>query len=511
MSDWQRLDPKVMVIGPIGAFRQFLFPSLVALIGVGTQQPKWLLYAAPVIVLGSVGIGLVPWFTTRFRIADGQLVVTTGLVSRKRLTAPLDRIRTVDLEASLLHRVLGLQKVEVGTGVDDTMIELNALSVVQARELRAVLLTGRPSSEPSSDAVPANDNTRAPTDELPAGRTASPSPSEEVLATLSPGWARFAPLSLGRLAIALGALGALWQFVGDVRIDVSRGDDLWELITGASLVLVVFVLTFGALALWTALSMVAFLVQWWDLRLVRDRENLHLTRGLFTTTSTTIERRRIRGVRLRETALVRAAGGGELHALVTGLAESVYAVLPPAPIAVTSDVAAKVLGSREPHEVVLEQHGQAALRRCRTRNLLSLLPLPVAVLTLTLLLGGPWWLPVLVALALVPVGLLLARSEYAHLGHARTSEHLVAGSGTTARTRTVLQTDGIIGWVFTQTWFQRRRGLATLVATTAAGAERVTIRDIPLAEAVPFASAATPGMLDEFWQGPTPPEPAARA
>lgn len=494
MSDWQRLDPKIMVIGPISAFRQFLFPSLIALVGVGTQQPRWLLYAAPVIILGSIGAGLVPWFTTRFRIAEGQLVVTTGLVSRKRLTAPLDRIRTVDLEASLLHRVLGLQKVEVGTGVDDTMIELNALSVVQARQLRGVLLQRSQTAERTSGAAaPAGTSesaTTAPDQVLGHG--------EQVLATFSPAWARFAPLSLGRLAIALGALGALWQFVGDVRLSLSRGDELWELVTGASLVLVLFVLLVGALALWTALSMAAFLVQWWNLRLVRDRENLHLTRGLFTTTSTTIEERRVRGVRLRETALMRLAGGGELHALATGLEESVYAVLPPAPIGVTEHVAVEVLGRPDPVATALAQHGPAALRRCRTRNLLALLPFPLVALALVLLFDGPWWLPVLLAVALTPVGLLLARSEFAHLGHALTEGHLVVGSGVTARTRTVLQTEGVIGWVISQTWFQRRRGLATLVATTAAGSEKVTVRDIPLADAVPLASAATPRMLAPF-------------
>ncbi|QIX27716.1 PH domain-containing protein [Nocardioides sp. JQ2195] len=492
MNDWQRLDPKIMVIGPISAFRQFLFPSLVALIGVGTQQPRWLLYAAPVIILGSIGVGLVPWFSTRFRVADGQLVVTTGLVSRTRLTAPLDRIRTVDLEASLLHRVLGLEKVEVGTGVDDTMIELNALSRSQAAELRGVLLSRRTPSASSSTAI-----TPPRADEPPAD-VAAPPHTEEVLATFSPGWARFAPLSLGRLAIALGALGALWQFIGDVRIDLSRGHEIWELVAGASVVLVILVLVLGALVAWTALSMVAFLVQWWDLRLVRDRDNLHLTRGLLTTTSTTVEVRRIRGVQVRETALVRAAAGGELHALVTGLEESVHAVLPLTPIKLTTDVAGTVLGSREPLTAGLLQHGPAALARCRTRNLFSLLPVPVATLALVLLLDGSWWLPVVVAIALVPVALLLARSEFAHLGHALTTEHLVAGSGTTARVRTVLQRDGVIGWVVSQTWFQRRRGLATLIATTAAGAEKVTIRDIPLTDAVAFARAATPGMLDPF-------------
>ena len=61
--------------------------------------------------------------------------------------------------------------------------------------------------------------------------------------------------------------------------------------------------------------------------------------------------------------------------------------------------------------------------------------------------------------------------------------------------RTVLETDGIIGWVVNETWFQRRVGLADLVATTAAGAERVVVRDVPRERAIALADAATPDVL----------------
>ena len=73
----------------------------------------------------------------------------------------------------------------------------------------------------------------------------------------------------------------------------------------------------------------------------------------------------------------------------------------------------------------------------------------------------------------------------------------MSGAGALQRTRTVLERDGIIGWVVRQSWFQRRVGLATLVATTAAGPESVVVVDLPLAQAIALADAATPGMLDE--------------
>ena len=67
----------------------------------------------------------------------------------------------------------------------------------------------------------------------------------------------------------------------------------------------------------------------------------------------------------------------------------------------------------------------------------------------------------------------------------------------------MLEADGIIGWVIVQTWFQRRAGLATLVATTAAGAESVRITDLPLAWAIELADTSTPGLLSAWLPRPT--------
>ena len=105
-----------------------------------------------------------------------------------------------------------------------------------------------------------------------------------------------------------------------------------------------------------------------------------------------------------------------------------------------------------------------------------------------------------VALGFVAVVLLAAAgvatgvASYRHLGHALAPGHLVSGAGALQRSRTVLERDGIIGWVVRQSWFQRRVGLATLVATTAAGPESVVVVDLPLAQAIALADAATPGM-----------------
>ena len=48
------------------------------------------------------------------------------------------------------------------------------------------------------------------------------------------------------------------------------------------------------------------------------------------------------------------------------------------------------------------------------------------------------------------------------------------------------------------TWFQRRAGLVTLVATTAGGSQRVVVVDVPEDVAVALAGHALPGLVDQF-------------
>jgi len=62
----------------------------------------------------------------------------------------------------------------------------------------------------------------------------------------------------------------------------------------------------------------------------------------------------------------------------------------------------------------------------------------------------------------------------------------------------MLQRTGIIGWNLQQSWFQRRAGLVTLVATTAAGQQGYAAVDIPEHLAIALADEAVPGLVSGF-------------
>jgi len=105
------------------------------------------------------------------------------------------------------------------------------------------------------------------------------------------------------------------------------------------------------------------------------------------------------------------------------------------------------------------------------------------------------WITALVA---GPVAVALARDAYRSLGHGLHGDYLVARSGSVRRSTVALQRRGIIGWTVRQSVFQRRVDLATVLATTAAGAGAYAIRDVAVGTGLDAADAAVPGLLIPF-------------
>ena len=113
-SPWLRLDARMLLVHPIDELRKYVVP-LVAAAVFGASQGGGPLVGL-VAVLVPVGLGVVRYLTTSYRIADGRVELRRGLLNRQRLATPVDRVRTVDLTASLVHRRGGLTTVRIGTG-----------------------------------------------------------------------------------------------------------------------------------------------------------------------------------------------------------------------------------------------------------------------------------------------------------------------------------------------------------------------------------------------------------
>ena len=510
-APWRRLSARMLLVHPVREVGQVI-PALLGLLvagrAIGDGQLWWV---APAAVVAVLALSVLRWMTTTYRITPEQVQLRTGLLQRKTTSTPADRVRTVQVTASALHRVLGLAKVEIGTGSHEAGrgLTLDSLLVGEAAGLRAELLhrSALASSERSgTSAPPAGSVPGGGLSQHPAEPDGQRALDETELARMDPRWVRYAPFTMAGVlgaAVIIGAgsrllnqLGVNAGEVGPIRGGLAyvERNPVWvDVIQGLV----------GLLVLVTVLSIGGYVLSYWGFRLTRHLGGtLHITRGLLTTRATSIEERRLRGVELEEPLLQRVVHAARLGGITTGLKARSGAdggssmLLPPAPRSVAGRVAAQILGDPAPMQVPLIAHGPAARRRRFSRALLGALLL-VVVGGVAIAAGAPVLLAAPVVLTL-PVACLLAADRYRSLGHAIAGRYLVTQAGSLYRRRDVLECDGIIGWNVRQTFFQRRAGLATLTATTAAGRQRYAVTDVPLPMALSLADRALPGLWDEF-------------
>jgi len=475
---WHRLDRRMLLVHPVREVVRFL-PAVIGLLLFGRSSDSggiWGLVAVGV----PVALGIMRYLTTSYRLTASRVEVRHGLLNKRVVSAPLDRVRTVDLTASPIHRALGLVTLRIGTGQssakgEDRLI-LDGLSSPEAAEFRQRLLHASPTAEVADEA--GDDGRR-------------------VVLTLDPRWVRFAPLTSAGVVIAGAALGLLAQAIHTLEwaptVDVDRLERL-----GVLLLVVIGLLGFAVTL--CVLAVVGYLITNFGFQLTHTGSGgaWHLRRGLFTTRETTLDDARVSGVSIGEPVGLRLAHGARLSAIVTGLDQKQQGssvLVPPAPRREVDRVAAEVLGHAGPVVGDLVRHGPRARRRRWTRSMApaGLLAAAAALTSYAV----SWWFLLVVATALV-VGALLARDRWNGLGHALVDGHLVARSGSLDRRREALQTPSVIGWNLEATWFQRRAGLTDLVATTAGGRQRVRVLDLDDPVAVDLAAATTPGLLDQF-------------
>ncbi|MBN9735360.1 MULTISPECIES: PH domain-containing protein [unclassified Pseudonocardia] len=494
---WRRLPALMLVVAPATALLK-LAPALVVLLlfGAGRGNAVQLWIAAGIAVL-AVGAGVVRWRTTRYRITEERVELHSGLLNRQRRSVPRDRIRTVDLTAPLLHRLVGVSVVKVGSGQSagkESGLDLDAVTTAEAERLRRELLS-RPAA-----------GTHPPTAGAP-GPAAEPEAGEELDRI---DWAslRYAPLTVSSLAAIGAAAAALWNLLREADVDprtLPGADAVAGELTSAPVWASVLVGVVLLLFLMVAGSIVLFVERWWGFRLTREPDGtLRVRRGLLTRRSLSVSEQRLRGVTVTEPLLVRAIGkGAQAGALTVGLAGAdgeashAGALGPPVPRAHAHRIATTAARTGS---AVTDGPLTAHPRRARTRRLVRAvgpaLVLPVAAAALAYA-GGPSW-PLAVAALLVVVAVPLGLDRYRALGHRLDERYLVARSGSLLRTTAALRRDGVIGWRVRQSLFQRRAGVVTLEATTAAGNGAVQVLDLAPSDAVALMAEISPDAVRGF-------------
>lgn len=556
---WRRLDKRMLLIHPVRELVRFV-PVLLGAVVLGSQSdnPAWSPIVAGVIVV----FALTRWFTTAYRIGPDSVQLRRGLLQRRTLTVPRSRIRSVDVHADVMHRLLGLVVLVIGTGRHaerEERFHLDGVDARQVPELRALLLrraepgdtdtedsTARASVHAADHLVaeserghehlapgprPSRTARRAALRRALTGGDGEPEAGVEI-GHWRPQWVRYAPLSLTGLAI-VGPVIGLGAKVGVA--DVLVRSHAIQGLTRHSAVFIALAVTAAVAALLVIAAIAAcihYLGTYFGLRVVDDGAALHIRSGLFTTRRTTLDLSRLRGATVQEPLLLRLAGGAELEAIMTGTSPR-QKLLPQAPRTAVDRTLAALLTSPSrrsgaatpenaprwdplwgdeptaaaPALVTLDRHGPRARWRRYTRAFVPVWGGLAALLVVSL--AGqpvPMWAWIVLGVFAV-ASAALAHDRYRGLGHAVIPSDgvrpvwLITRRGSLDRDRDCLEAPGVIGWTVRRSYFQRRAGLATVVAASAAGKKKYSIVDLPVERAWTLIEQVTPGLLGE--RGPT--------
>lgn len=511
---WQRLSIRMIWVDLAQTVLSAV-PAVVAIWVIGipasTGQMWPLIGLAVVGLLGAITDAL-RWVFTRYRITGTHVELKTGVFLRVHRSIQRDRIRSVDTEAKLRHRLAGLRVVNIGAGQQtaegDSAVALDALTAFDAQALQNRLLSPSESLSESQTSAEHDRTGRESTAVL----TRSPDQPSTALARFQPRWVIHNMMSIWAYVLALGlGWGAFW-LLGSFGVDITgfvTGLLDWESIGWVTTVAIALL----AVTVVGAIGMgVTYFTEYWNFQLARVRGPegtlLRTRQGLFTTREVNRDENRVRGVQISEPLLWRWMGTADTSVITTGLnmwsMSAPATILPRGPVTVGRQVAAQVLGTEAPVAATLAPHPRAALRR----RLWWATAFTLAVGLVVTWLAATGVLPyttIWAAAALWPISLSAAYVAYRALGHAIVGPYLVTRSGLAARATTILQRSAVSTIVIRESLLQRRLGLQSVSTMTAAGYGGYDTPDIDKNVSIAFAVQAAPGILDPFLS--TRPEP----
>jgi putative membrane protein len=484
-SEPRRLHPFTIVSRAIRLARQILFPAILGGASVGGDFQGILVWVSVLLAVPSIVLAAAQWLAFRFRLEGDELIMDSGVLARRRRVIPIDRVQNVDLAQSALERLAGVAelRIETASGGQDTEASLTVLSVAEARAVQADLLSRRATAR-AALARHGETTLAEPADQ----RILQLSPFDLALAGATSNEAGLIAAGLATLLELVGRFGALEGLLGWVEdaLGLDAGINVVAAIAALGLLILVF------LVLGWVVSIVYTVVHFHGFTLTRSGDDLRREYGLLSRHQTTVPIQRVQALRIEETLPRRALGLVALKIETAGA---------------SPQERRRIGGGAEAYVPLARRRQVGALLRTvfhdarfegvqlhpvappsRRREFVRLAFLVAAATTGAFLYGTPAALPLLslLFLGLLFGAWLLAGARYRARGWARAGEYAFARNGVLTRTTWIVPERKIQTLHTTETPFQRRWGLATLIIDTAAGGRMARIIDLYRSTAAPL-------------------------
>ena len=488
-SEDRYLHPLSVIFSLTDLIKQNLIAAFLGIFGAANGDLIYvgiaLLFFVPTFI-----IALIRYFTIRYRISDGELVVQEGLIFQRVRTVPVERIQNIDMVQGILHRMLNLAEVRVETasGTKPEAV-LKVLSLDEMERLRE----GVKIHKQTSGAVSASLSHGGA---LPAGdvsdvglESVDTSPALSLL-KIPVSWLAKAGFASNRGFILVGLMmGFYFQFAQGNPGEIDAVDFAdWNFIPEDSSLLIKAGLIAGGLLV--GLTLLRLLgVGWYILRffgyeLRQIGDDFKISCGLLTKVSATIPRKRIqfisvhrglimRWMKLASVRIETAGGAADTSENATTTVSRRWFI----PVLPESSVDKIIAEMRPGIDLNMDDYRWIPLAKRAQSRFIRIACVVSCVLVAAVYFALEWKLAI-AALIAFPVLIVYAIRKSQSVKYARTDFGVVYRSGVLAKKTSFSFFEKIQAASWRQTPFDRRWKMATLSVDTAAAGPAEHVIDI---------------------------------
>lgn len=433
-----RMHPSAPIVGFLFDLRKAVPMMLGVIPALFIGARGFIIAGLMALAVATLASPVVRYLTTTYHVAEGTLIINSGLFFKSRRVVPRARIQSVDQVRRLWHQILGVVELRVeAIGGSKTEARLDAVTPEVAEAIQRWALEEGPETQ---DPLPKQPN---------------------VLAKASVRILLLAGLTGGRVAVITVMLGYGLELLGDEMF--SAVFDSARKIVGDSGVGLLVLGAVGALLVALAISLISTVVIFWNFTLAWEGERLIITKGLLERRRASIPKHRIQAVRIDENLIRKALGLASLSLHVAGYAgdssevQRSSVLLPLGSRDEALRIAGEVIGAPEGiiRQSLLRPPRRALWKRI---GLVSSLAVAAGVA------GFITWGASGVSLGLIVVpGWALAYLAYRFLGHSVEGGWAMVSNGILAKKTSVIPVRNVQHLSYTRGPIDRALGLCDLV------------------------------------------------
>lgn len=444
MFEPKRLHPIVIILN-IGKRIKDLIFTFIALFFIwnkGEGGKLVLIAASAIAVISIILTSILSWLRYTYRLEDNELRIEYGVFVRKKRYIPLERIQSLDITEGLLQRLCGMVKVQIetagGSGTDEAEAVLSAISKEEATFIQEYVARAKCRSVEDKE------------------HDQGVSSSHFIY--------KITPLQLILLSLTSGGVGVV---ISAVLATLSQLDDfipygrlfrgVEQLVVSNLIIIAVFVFL-GFVVAWI-IALIGTMLKYANFNVMKTEHDLVISQGLLERRQITIPLKRIQAIRINENIVRQMLGYGAVIVESAGGSaknqEGSKVLLLPLVKLKSIEQTLKPYLTEYQWTTSFTPVPKRAMSRYVFRSWFIIVP----IIMISIVFLKAWGLLLLIVLALFTFWGIL---KYKDAGWSLDQQQLTLRYRTIVRTTVFIKKNKLQSLEMTESYFQRRKELASL-------------------------------------------------